>query len=92
MSSVYFVVLMCLHWVGSHPAEVVMVLGAVASLLKSRVEAKWPAVGKVFAFLAHLGVNLTGLRGVLMSEVPVVVKALETAVETKSSTTNGTGK
>ena len=73
--------MLALQYCAANPAVVVMCLGALASLVQDKLVAKWPATAKVLALLAHVGVNLAGVRAELLAGVPAVAAKLEAKVE-----------
>lgn len=71
-----------LHYAGSHPAEVLMVLGAIASMVEGWL-VKWPAAQKVAKVLAAVGINLPAIKQAIASVEPQVVAAAEKVVDDK---------
>lgn len=79
--TVSVVLMACLKWALSHPAELTMAVGALASMLEGPLT-KWPFMAKVANLLAQAGVNVPGLKN---SAVALFVKEVEAVAEKEVS-------
>jgi hypothetical protein len=82
MSQVWNVALMALVWMQNHPAESIMVAGALCSALQGWFD-KVPLMGKLGRVMSGLGVNVVALKAEFLPKVPAVIGAVEKAVEAK---------
>ena len=79
-ASVIAALVVALKWVAVHPAETLMSIGALASMLVGWLEKKWPKLAKVAVALAQMGVNVPGLLNSLKAKAPALI-AKEAAQE-----------